>query len=166
MVLFTHNVRKIKGATHKSGDVDVTCKGGLKILTAMFDKLDMTMTCLQWDLFCIFLFVVKGVHCVLKNKGHVRQLYVVQQCTLLIANCVAKNNAINSFLFFFLGALCVFLFSCCWTDCVCKVHDASHNLNCNITKKIKQALNKESWHTVCNDPGTVRVSGRRGRLRL
>ena len=28
MVLFTHNVKKIKGAAHTNGDVDDTCKRG------------------------------------------------------------------------------------------------------------------------------------------
>ena len=31
MVLFTHNVKKIKGAAHKNGDVDGRCKRGLRI---------------------------------------------------------------------------------------------------------------------------------------
>ena len=30
MVLFTHNVKKIKGAAHKKTDVNGTCKGGPK----------------------------------------------------------------------------------------------------------------------------------------
>ena len=31
MVLFTHNVKKIKGAAHKNVDIDYTCKGGLNV---------------------------------------------------------------------------------------------------------------------------------------
>ena len=31
MVLFTHNVKKAKGAAHKNDDVDGTCKQTLKV---------------------------------------------------------------------------------------------------------------------------------------
>ena len=30
MELFTHSVKKIKGAAHKNGDVDSTCEKGLR----------------------------------------------------------------------------------------------------------------------------------------
>ena len=35
MVLFTHNVKEIKGAAHKNGDgyFDVTCKRGLRVFS-------------------------------------------------------------------------------------------------------------------------------------
>ena len=35
MVLFTHNVEKIKGATHKNGDIDHTCKRTLRHLSVV-----------------------------------------------------------------------------------------------------------------------------------
>ena len=31
MVMFRNNFKKIKGAAHKNGDIDGTCKGGLNV---------------------------------------------------------------------------------------------------------------------------------------
>ena len=43
MALFTHNIKKIKGAAHKNGDVDGTRKGALnKFIVVLFFPATLT----------------------------------------------------------------------------------------------------------------------------
>ena len=51
MVLFTHNVKKIKGAAHKNGYVDGTCKRGLRNSHSLVEKvsnLEDLWLCMQY----------------------------------------------------------------------------------------------------------------------
>ena len=47
MVQFTHNIKTIKGAAHKNGDIDGTCKRGL-IITESYLQCNGTQLFVMW----------------------------------------------------------------------------------------------------------------------
>ena len=47
MVQFTHNIKTIKGASHKNGDIDGTCKRGL-IITESYLQCNSTQLLVMW----------------------------------------------------------------------------------------------------------------------